>query len=286
MLVQADQQVVGRRRLVFAKARGRGVQDQGAPFIGVDGHGLGQVQRVVFGVDRDGDDAGAQGDVGRLQPRALAAEQQAGLQAGCGVVIENAAGLARGAHGLARLARAGGGGEDGVQVGDGLGDGREHPHPIQHPVGAGRRSPGPLLRPAVARADQAQVRQAEVGHDPRHGADILGHLRLVENDGGGSEVGHGRCLTPQATLAKHPSFSSSSGKPRSGADRGTQRRAKARTCREPDLRHRAPYAFRLRRRWVPRSRYARRRMTKARGLSPRPPWRSRGRRFRPPPRRP
>ena len=58
---------------------------------------------------------------------------------------------------LARLARAGGGGEDGVKVGDGLGHAGKHGDGVQHPVGARGRGPGPLLGPAVAGADQTQV---------------------------------------------------------------------------------------------------------------------------------
>jgi hypothetical protein len=47
------------------------------PFVGVDRHRLGQVQGAEALVDRDRDDRLAQGDVVGLQPRALAAEQQA-----------------------------------------------------------------------------------------------------------------------------------------------------------------------------------------------------------------
>jgi hypothetical protein len=71
---------------------------------------------------------------------------------------------------------------DQVQVGGGLGHGGEHPGLVERPVGARGRGPGALLRPAVARRDQPELGQAEVGHHPRDGADVLGQLRPIEDD--------------------------------------------------------------------------------------------------------
>jgi len=70
---------------------------------------------------------------------------------------------------------------------------------------------------------------------------------------------------PDEVARDLPFLSSSSGKRRSRADRGTQRRARARPCREHRCSRQPAGTDRLRRRWVPRSRCARRRMTKGKG---------------------
>ena len=49
-------------------------------------------------------------------------------------------------------------------------------------VGLARRGARLVVRPAVARIDQPEFRQAEIGHGARHHADILAELRLDEDD--------------------------------------------------------------------------------------------------------
>ncbi len=67
--------------------------------------------------------------------------------------------------------------------------------------------PGAFLRPAVARLDQAQVRQTEIGHHPGDRADVLGQLRLVQ-DHAGREVlgGHRHPLPPDGRAVQAPQW--------------------------------------------------------------------------------
>ncbi len=51
-------------------------------------------------------------------------------------------------------------------------------------VGAGGGNARLLVRPAVARRDEAQVIEAEVGHGARHHADVVGELRLHQQHRG------------------------------------------------------------------------------------------------------
>ena len=48
---------------------------------------------------------------------------------------------------------------------------------------AGRRRVRLVVGPAVARADQPQIGEPEIGHGARGKADILAELRVDENDG-------------------------------------------------------------------------------------------------------
>ena len=51
-------------------------------------------------------------------------------------------------------------------------------------VGPGGGDAGLLVRPAVARVDEAKIVDAEVGAGPRHHADVVGELRLHQDDEG------------------------------------------------------------------------------------------------------
>ena len=52
---------------------------------------------------------------------------------------------------------------------------------LQQAVGTGGSAPGLLLRPAVARGDQAEVKQSAIGHGAGAGTDIVGQLRADED---------------------------------------------------------------------------------------------------------
>ena len=93
-------------------------------------------------------------------------------------------------------ALAGGGGEHVVQIGDGLAGRLEKRRAVEHMRRAGGRRMGALLRPAVARRDEAKFAQAEIRHGARHHADILGQLRLDEDDDGMLHVGITRNRAP------------------------------------------------------------------------------------------
>ncbi len=181
MFVEADKLGLGRRFGLLAECGWGLIRNRHAPFIGVQRHGLGKVQRAKARIDRNGDDRLAKGDVGGLQARPLAAEQEAGGQALADRGVQLARRLARGQDRQARLARARGGRIEPLQVADRVLQPVENAGIVQRPVGAGGAGPGPGLGPAVAGAHQAQVRQAEVGHHPRHGADVLRQLRLVQD---------------------------------------------------------------------------------------------------------
>jgi hypothetical protein len=76
------------------------------------------------------------------------------------------------------------GGEHIAAVGDRLLDGREQLGGVEDPVGPRRRDPGARVRPAVARLDQAQLREAEIGHRARGRADIVAELRFHQDHAG------------------------------------------------------------------------------------------------------
>ena len=116
------------------------------------------------------------------RPGALRAEQQAGAQAAGADRAQFGGGAARGQHRLDDVARPRAGGEDVVQVGDGVGHGVVHGQRVEDAVGAGGVAPGLFLRPAVARGDQAQVEQPAIGHGAGDRADIVGQLRAHQDD--------------------------------------------------------------------------------------------------------
>ncbi len=56
------------------------------------------------------------------------------------------------------------------------------PRIVDDVVGPGSRDAGLLVRPAVARIDEAKIVEAEVGAGARHHADVIGELRLHQDD--------------------------------------------------------------------------------------------------------
>ena len=77
-----------------------------------------------------------------------------------------------------------------LQVGHRVGHGPEDLRAFQYGVGAGGRAAGARIGPAVARADQAHLRQAAIQHGARRHADILTELRPHQNDDGRRRLGH------------------------------------------------------------------------------------------------
>ena len=61
-------------------------------------------------------------------------------------------------------------------------DARVEPRLVEHRIGAARRRDRLVVRPAVARAHEAQIVEAAIHHRPRRGADILAELRLDQDD--------------------------------------------------------------------------------------------------------
>jgi hypothetical protein len=53
---------------------------------------------------------------------------------------------------------------------------------IDNMIGAARSGARLVVREFLARLDEAQLRQTEIRHGPRHHADILRQLRFDQND--------------------------------------------------------------------------------------------------------
>jgi hypothetical protein len=98
--------------------------------------------------------------------------------------MDCAQGLVRGEDTLHLSPLSGRGGQDEMEVGDGIPRRRIKGRPVEHMHGAAGRGPRALLRPAVAGRDETQLREPEVRHGPRRHADVLGELRLDQDDGG------------------------------------------------------------------------------------------------------
>ena len=69
-----------------------------------------------------------------------------------------------------------------VEIGDRRGEIGKHHGRVDDVVGLAGRGPRLVVRPAVARIDQPELGQPEIGHGARHHADILAELRLDEDD--------------------------------------------------------------------------------------------------------
>ena len=66
---------------------------------------------------------------------------------------------------------------------------------------AGRRRVRLVVGPAVARGDQPQIGEPEIGHGARGKADILAELRVDENDGGRRDRALGAAASGTGSLA-------------------------------------------------------------------------------------
>jgi hypothetical protein len=177
-----------RRGVVLAK--GRLSMARLEPFIAVEQHGLGKVQRGEGGIDREGQDRVGQADLLVGEADALAPVEDTHALAGTDAARDLGHGLGRGENALHLAALAGGRCQDVVEVGDRLGRAIEQPGILQDMGGAGGRRGRTLLeaaaaRPAVARGNEAHLGEAEIRHGAGAHADILGELGLDQDDDGG-----------------------------------------------------------------------------------------------------
>ncbi|MFK4726594.1 hypothetical protein ABIE89_007694 [Bradyrhizobium niftali] len=154
------------------------------PFIADQQHGLGEVERGKTRIDREGDDAVGEPDLLVGQPPALAAEQDTGLAPYGDVPRDLGGGSFRPHHRLGLVMGACGGGEQQVEIGDGLFDRAKQFDLFQNVVGAGRGALGGDVGPAVAGVDDAQAAQGEVAHGARGHADVFAKLRLDQDHDG------------------------------------------------------------------------------------------------------
>ena len=91
-------------------------------------------------------------------------------------------------HRLGLVVRAGGGGEQQVEIGDRRSNRVEQLGTLENMVGACRGALGGDVRPAVARLDDPQTRKREIAHGAGRHADVLAKLRLDQNHNGAFEV--------------------------------------------------------------------------------------------------
>ena len=89
--------------------------------------------------------------------------------------------LGRSDHGLGLIVGARGRRQHEAAVGNRLVQRVVELGAVEDAVGAGRHHPRLVVRPALPRLDQAQPRQAEIGHGARGRADILAKLRLDQD---------------------------------------------------------------------------------------------------------
>ncbi len=152
------------------------------------------------------------------RPVALAPEQHRGVLARGHVRRHGGGRLGRPDHRLRLVVGARGRRQHESAVGDRGLDRVVEPGVVENAVGAGGGAPRLQARPAVARVDEAQPRQPEIGHHARGGADVLAELRLDQHDDRagdlrpvlgpvGSRAGHG-ILEHQDVVHVRPSSSS------------------------------------------------------------------------------
>ena len=147
-------------------------------------HRLGEIERGVGGARRKGDDRIGERHLVVVKAGALRPEQDAALLARR---RDRAHRDARGQDRLHLAALARGRRVNGVEIADRRLDARKDARGVQKIGRARRGGIGDLAivvaaRPALARIDQTQVVEAEIGHRPRAHADVHRQLRPNQND--------------------------------------------------------------------------------------------------------
>ncbi len=190
MIELGDQRVEERLLLRLARAHralGRGIRQRASlralePLVAHQQHGLREIERGEFRIDRKRDDAVGKRDLVVGQPPALAAEQDRGSSFACDLARHLLRRRLRRQHRLCLVVRARRGREHQRAVGDRRLHRVEQSCAIDDGVGAGGRARRVDVRPAVARIDDAEFLQAEVAHRARGHADVLAELRLDQHD--------------------------------------------------------------------------------------------------------
>ncbi len=167
----------GKRRLRLAG------QARLHPFIRHQQHRLGDVERRKGRVDGKSDDLVGQRHFLVRQSEFLATEQDASPLAGAKTRSQDARGLHWRTNRLEPVPCPGRGGVDEAEIGNRILGGGMNRGALDDMVGPACRRPCLFARPSVARVDQAQLRQAEIGHRAGHHADIFAKLRLDQDDG-------------------------------------------------------------------------------------------------------
>ena len=170
-----------RRRLLRRHKRQAAGAAELEPFVAHDHHRLRQIERSEGRVDRQRHDRIGETDLVVFQAVALAPEHQRDLLTRRNARRRKPRGLVRAEYRLGLVMRARGRGDHEMAIGDRLGEGGVNACGLQHPVGAGRHDRRLPARPAAARIDETQFRQAEIRHRARGRPDILAELRLDQN---------------------------------------------------------------------------------------------------------
>ena len=149
------------------------------PFIGTQDHGLREIQRAEFGIDRHGEDCAGKRDVLGFETRTFRAKQDRAASLRTGDLAARFLGRD---DRLGDAALAHGGSVDMRAIGHGFGRTGIDLRPVEDDVGSGRGGAGGGIGPSVARFDQTHFSKAEIEHGARRLADVLAQLRAHQHD--------------------------------------------------------------------------------------------------------
>ena len=179
------------------------------PLIGNDHHRLREIERGESRIDRQREYAVGERDLVVLQAVALAAEDDGDGIAQSDARRHQCRRLRRADDRLGLVMGARGRGQDKRAVGNRRWQAVVKFGAVENSVGASRHHPRFVVRPRLARRDQPQARQAEIGHGASGRADILAKLRLDQNDNraGGSDPILGLVGSCTGHLSSGPRYS-------------------------------------------------------------------------------
>ncbi len=151
------------------------------PFVAHDHHGLCQVERGKRRIDRQGENSVGERDLVVFKPVALAAEHD-----GDGLATSDARRhlrrcLRRPHNRLGLVMGARRRGKDERAIPDGGFETVVKGRAVQDVIGADGHHAGPGIRPRLPRPDKTELRQPEIRHGTRCGADVFAELRLDQD---------------------------------------------------------------------------------------------------------
>ena len=176
-----DLLLAGRLRLLRHGERKRAAAGMLEPFVGHERDRLRQVERGKGRIDWKRDDTIGKCDLMVLEAVALASEQHRNMLACIHVRGEKGRGLIRPEHRLGLIVSARGGRQHEGAVRYRCFEAVEQASLVEHAIGAGSGAARMNIGPAVARIDQPQSSETEIGHGAGRGTDILAELRLDQH---------------------------------------------------------------------------------------------------------
>src|SRR5499427_5192571 len=172
----------GRFRLLRHGEGKRAARRELEPLVGHDRDRLGEIERGKGRVDGKGDDAVGERHLVIFEAVALASEQHGDALAGGHVRRQQGGRSVRCDHGFRLVMGARRRREDEGAIGDRRLQRVEQRRRFENAVGTGGRAVRVNIGPAVARVDEAQLREAEIRHHARGRADVFAELRLDQDD--------------------------------------------------------------------------------------------------------